>query len=131
MASLSEGPRQGDIVRWEVDRNFSREEVTVYLASGTIMKRGTVLGILTADGKYTKSASGVSTGLQNAVAILLDDIVTDATGVKATVLQRFGIIVQSDLVWDATYDTDNKKAVAIANLKSSSNILAVPALRYV
>lgn len=131
MASLSEGPRQGDIVRWEVDRNFSREEVTVYLASGTTMKRGTVLGILTADGKYTKSASGVTTGLENAVAILLDDITTDATGVKATVLRRFGIIVQGDLVWDASYDTDNKKAVAIANLKSSSNILAVPALRYV
>lgn len=131
MASLSEGPRQGDIVRWEVNRNFSREEVTLAAASTMTVKRGTVLGIITATGKYVPSVSGASDGTQNAVAIALDDIPTNTTGVTATVLRRMGIIVQGDLVWDATYDTDNKKAVAIANLKSSSNILAVPALRYV
>ena len=131
MSSLSEGSRQGDIVRWEVERNFSREEVTLAAASTTTVKRGTVLGIITASGKYVPSVSGASDGTQNAVAVALDDIATNTTGVVATVLRRMGIITLSDLVWDSSYSDQPKKDTAIANLKSSSNILAVTAVRTV
>ncbi len=131
MASLSEAARQGDIVRWEVERNFSREEVTLAAASTTTVKRGTVLGIITASGKYVPSVQGATDGSQNAVAVALDDIATNTTGVAATVLRRMGIILQTDLVWDSSYTTQNQKDAAITNLKTSSNILAVAAVRTV
>ena len=49
----------------------------------------------------------------------------------ATVLRRMGIILQTDLVWDSSYTTQNQKDAAITNLKTSSNILAVAAVRTV
>lgn len=43
------------------------------LASGQNLKRGAVLGLITASGKLTLSASGASDGSQTPYAILADD----------------------------------------------------------
>lgn len=131
MSLQTEGSRQGDIIRWELERNISRETVTLAAASTTTVKRGTVLGMITASSKYVPSVQGASDGSQNAVAICIDDTATNTTGVPAVVLRRFGIIVQGDLVWDASYTTDPQKATALAYLKANSVIAAVPAANYI
>lgn len=51
---------------------------TVTITGSALFKRGTVLGKITASGKYTISLSAAADGSQNPAAILADD--TDATG---------------------------------------------------
>lgn len=54
----------------------------VTIASGASLKRGAVLGKVTATGKYKLSASGASDGSQVATAILADD--TNAASADVT-----------------------------------------------
>ncbi len=42
--------------------------------TGGAFKRGTVLGAITASGKYTEALSAAADGSQNPVAILVDDV---------------------------------------------------------
>jgi hypothetical protein len=128
MTTLSESARQGDFLRWELEPNFCREEVmTVAVAA---LKKGQVLAILTSDGKYYPSVDGVSSGLENPVGILLEDMAI-TTGRTAVVLLRFAILVPGDMIWGASYDSAGKIAAGVAKLKSASNILVVPAAKYV
>lgn len=60
------------------------ETVTIVSGQG-VLKRGTVLGLVTASGKYIKSLSAASDGSQNPSAILADDIDATSGDVKAGV----------------------------------------------
>lgn len=119
MAALSESTYQGDFIHLEVDRCISRKNVTVVAAAA--LKRGQVLGIKAADGKYYPSVDGAADGTQNAVAILLDDLAITA-GATVPVLRKLAVIVASYLQWDTSYTTQAKKDAALANLSSSCNI---------
>ena len=119
MAALTESTYLTDIIKWEVNPEYSRENVTVVAAAA--LKRGTVLGIKTADSKFYPSVQGASDGTQNAVAILLDDLAITA-GAQVPVLRRTAIIVPNLLVWDASYTTAAQKTAALANLETASGI---------
>lgn len=118
--ALTENTYLTDIIKWEVNPNYSRENVTVVAA--TALKRGQVLAIKTADSKFYPSMDGAADGTQNAVAILLNDLPITA-GAVVTVLRRTAIIVDGYLQWDASYNTQGKKDTALANLKNSSGIV--------
>jgi hypothetical protein len=219
MPTLSESARQGDILRWELHHEFSRENVTVVAAAalkiGAILaqrtkstvtptkKSGTGDGALgtwtlgasampgiykltciatatnagtfsvlapdggylpnltvavayvsdhingtladgaadwglgavieiavTGDGKYLPASYGAVDGTGEACAILLNDTAI-TTGKILAILRRFAILVPGDLIYDSSYDSAPKKAVAVAQLKALSNILVVPATSYV
>jgi hypothetical protein len=119
--ALTESNYQGEIVKWEVERNFSRKVVTVVAVAA--LTRGTVLGIKTADSKYYPSVAGATDGTENAKAILLDDLAI-TTGKAVPVLARMAIIEPSKLVWDASYDLLAEKTAALAYLEANSNIVA-------
>jgi len=239
MSTLSEGARQGDILRWELDHNFSRENVqvvaTAALKVGTVLAKKTKSSVVTAkvaggtgngvigactlgakaipgvyvikftktggtvttnvkdtsdntigsfatttasvadvispngeiigeltvgtafvsdhinltvadgdadwtagdsitvtvsgDDKYYIASYGAVDGTGEACAILLNDTPITA-GSILTILRQYAVLVPSDLIYDSSYDTDNKKAVAVAQLKANSNILVTPATRY-
>lgn len=114
-----------DIIRWEVNPSYSREKVTVVAA--TDLKRGTVLGIKTADKKFYPSVSGATDGTENAVAILLDDL-EETAGKSVPVLRRTALIIAKNLVWDASYDLAAEKTAALANLASASGIVTAEAI---
>lgn len=118
--ALTENTYLTDIIKWEVNPNYSRENVTVVAA--TALKRGQVLAIKTADSKFYPSMDGAADGTQNAVAILLNDLPITA-GAVVPVLRRTAIIVDGYLQWDASYNTQGKKDTALANLKNSSGIV--------
>ena len=120
MAALTENTYIADIVKWEVNPDYSRENVTVVAA--TALKRGQVLAIKTADSKFYPSVDGAADGTQNAVAILLNDLPITA-GAVVPVLRRTAIISDAFLTWDASYNTQGKKDTALANLKNSSGIV--------
>lgn len=217
MTTLSEGARQGDILRWELDHDFSRENApvvaTAALKVGTVLAKktksvatvakasgsgngtlgtctlgakavpgvykivftttgataaanvlapsGELIGTLavgtafasdhinltisdgatdwtagdvvtvtvSGDDKYYIASYGAVDGTGEACAILLNDTPI-TTGSILTILRQYAVLVPSDLIYDSSYDTDNKKAVAVAQLKANSNILVTPATRY-
>src|SRR5436190_17610172 len=79
MPVLTMSPTLGDLLKYELNANVSREAVT--LKSGTAYVLGSVLGKITASGKYRLSPAAVvvgDEGAEAAVAVLLEAV--DATG---------------------------------------------------
>ena len=82
MPVLTEPPSMGDILKYEVNPNYTREVVT--LLAGMPYPVGAVLGRITASGKYKLATSGGTDGAQTASAVLLyavDATLADATGI--------------------------------------------------
>jgi hypothetical protein len=103
MTVLTQPPTMGDVLKYELNPNFTRESVT--LLTGTDYPVGAVLGKITASGKYKLATSGGTDGAQTAAAVLLYAV--DATEADATaiILARGpAIISKGTLVFDATVD---------------------------
>ena len=63
--SISEENRLGDILKYELDKNYCREVVTI--ASGQDLKAGAILGL--SSGKYTATITTASEETSNGVTI--------------------------------------------------------------
>ena len=103
MSVLTQPPTMGDVLKYELNPNFTRENVT--LLAGSSYPVGAVLGRITTSGKYKLSTSSGSDGAQTAAAVLL--YATDATAAdqKAIVIVRGPAIVsRAALVFDASVD---------------------------
>ncbi len=107
MPVLTQPPSMGDLLKYEDNANYTRETVT--LLAGTNYAIGSVLGIVTASGKYTLSPDTGATGEEVAVAVLVEAV--DATAADATglILARGPAIVsKAQLVFDASVSTAAK-----------------------
>ena len=104
MPTLTQGPSQGDVVKIQFDPNYTNEAITLLL--GTNYKAGSVLGKITASGKYKLAVVGAVDGSAVAVAVLLnpsDATLADATGI---ILARGPAVVsKAALVFDASVNT--------------------------
>lgn len=115
MSVLTQPPTMGDVLKYELNPNFTRETVT--LLAGTNYPVGAVLGRITASGKMKLSTAAGSDGAQNAAAVLLYDV--DATAADATgivVLRGPAIVSKAALVFDASVDDAAKTAAKHAQL---------------
>lgn len=109
MPVLTQPPGMGDVLKYELNPNFTRETIT--LLAGTAYPVGAVLGRITAGGKYKLATSGGTDGAQTAAAVLLsavDASAADATGL--VVLRGPAIVSKAALVFDATVDDAAKTA---------------------
>lgn len=109
MSVLTQPPTMGDVLKYELNPNFTRETVT--LLAGTNYPVGAVLGRITASGKMKLSTAAGSDGAQIAAAVLLYDV--DATAADATgivVLRGPAIVSRAALVFDASVDDAAKTA---------------------
>ena len=82
MPVLTEQPTMGDVLKYEVNPNYTREVVT--LLAGMPYPVGAVVGRITASGKYKLATSGGTDGAQTAAAVLLyavDATLADAVGI--------------------------------------------------
>jgi hypothetical protein len=114
--------RLSNLVKHELwpETGFCRKEVTVNEAAAETYAVGTVLGKVTADGKYMIAVETAVDGSAVAAAIVIDDhSITAATDTKIVVLVKGPAEVSKDaLVLDATYDDDTKKGVVYASLEA-------------
>jgi hypothetical protein len=109
MSVLTQPPTMGDVLKYELNPNFTRETVT--LLAGTAYPVGAVLGRITASGKYKLATSGGTDGAQTAAAVLL--YATDASDAdqEAVVIVRGPALVsKAALVFDASVDDAAKTA---------------------
>lgn len=115
MPTLTQAASQADVVKFQIDPNYTNEAITLLL--GTNYKAGSVLGKITASGKYKLAVVGAVDGSAVAVAVLLNPVdatLADATGV---VLARGPAIVsKAALVFDASVNTAPLTATKWAEL---------------
>lgn len=114
MATYTEDQRPLEAVLYEVDV-FSRETVTIASGAG-VVKAGTVLGVITASGKYTPYDDGSSDGSETAVAVSLYEVDATSADVDTPVLARHAVVKESALQWHADADATAKTAAATALL---------------
>ena len=115
MSVLTQPPTMGDVLKYELNPNYTRETVT--LLAGTSYPVGAVLGRITASGKMKLSTATGTDGAQNATAVLLYDV--DATAADATgivVVRGPAIVSKAALVFDASVDDAAKTAAKHAQL---------------
>ena len=106
MSVITEGKNIGDLVRYQLDKDYCRDVVTVL--AGENLKIGTVLGV-GSDGKYTSAISAaVEEGGNSAVAVLLADCDATNGDTKAVVLKRTAIVVRSGLVFPEGVTSEDK-----------------------
>tara|TARA_R110002096_G_scaffold430156_2_gene643679 strand:- start:886 stop:1266 length:381 start_codon:yes stop_codon:yes gene_type:complete len=101
MPVLTQSPSMGDVLKYEVNPNYTRDTVT--LLAGLPYPVGSVLGQITVNGKYTLSADTGSDGAETATAVLLyavDATLADVTGI--VLVRGPAIVSRAGLAYDAT-----------------------------
>lgn len=117
MTTVTEGYYRGEFVMSEANGTRSRETVTIASGAG-VLAAGTVLGKITASGKYVlhDPVTPASDGSQNAAAILYGR--TDATSADApaVAIVRDAEIAKGALAWKSgatnTHKTNAYTALA-------------------
>ena len=115
MPVLTEPPSMGDVLKYEVNPNYTREVVTLLI--GTNYPSGAVLGRVTTSGKYTLSPATGADGSQTAVAVLLYPVnatLADAVGIIIT--RGPAIVSRAALAYEATVNDAAKIAAKITQL---------------
>lgn len=105
---------------YEPSLGFCREMVTVNETAAKTYAVGTVLGKITASGKYVIAKETAVDGSKVPAALVVEDkAVAATTDTKVLVLVRGQAIVSKKaLKLDTTYDTDPKKQVAYDAIKA-------------
>lgn len=101
MTILTEGARKAAFVVSEANDFRSRDEVTID-ASGGALDPGTVLGKVTASGKYVRHAAGAADGSETEAGILLAGI--GAVEDVRTVIKRDTEVAQAELTYEVGAD---------------------------
>ena len=109
---LVEPMNLGDLLKYEAPSLYSRERVTI--AAGQNLPLGTVLGSVTATGKFKQLDPTASDGTQVACAVLLQAV--DASLIDrddGLVVARHAIVAHHALVWpDAITNAEQIAAMA-------------------
>lgn len=122
MLIATDKPRFSNVVKHEYEPSlaFCRAVVTVNEAAATDYAIGTVLGKITASGKYVVAKETAVDGSKVPAAVVLEDkSIAATTDTKVLVAVRGPMIVsKAGITLDATYDNATKKATAIAALEA-------------
>ena len=114
MTTRIEGARTGDLILKEAPQRFSREEVTI--AAGADLRPGSVLGQITASGKYVFYSPAATDGSQTPIAVLATYARAASADVRATVISREAKLLQTALVFHPDVKTVAQRQAAIAAL---------------
>jgi len=115
MPVLTQPPSIGDVLKFEVNPNYSRETVT--LLQGMPYPVGSVLGRITASGKYKLATAAGADGAETATAVLLyavDATLADAIGV--VVARGPAIVSRAGLAYDGSVDDAAKITTKLGQL---------------
>ncbi|MFV3077971.1 head decoration protein [Niveispirillum fermenti] len=104
--------RPGEHLVSEANGSRSREEITI--AAGAVLPPATVLGQVTATGKYKRLAPAANDGTENAAGVLYADAGAVATDTRATAHVRDCEVNGLVLDWPAGITTNQKNAAIAA-----------------
>lgn len=103
--------RQSDWLKFELHPEvaFARKKVILTVDAATTLLTGTVLGKVTATGKYKVAKEDATDGSEIADAILFLDVPVVVGDNNVVVINKFAQVGDKGLVLDQTYNTDAKK----------------------
>jgi hypothetical protein len=114
-------PTLGDLLKYELNANYCRESVT--LKSGANYAIGSVLGRITASGKYRLSPAAQvvgDEGAETALAVLIEAVDASTADKTGLVVARGPIIVsKAALAFDASVDQVAEKTAKHAQLAAA------------
>ena len=110
MTTFTEGKHAGSCIISEANGNRSRENVT--LIQGQDLEANTVLGLITASGKYTAHDNNASDGSQVAKAILISAADSTDGDMLVAVLARDCEVIGEELSYKTTSPAVDEAAVA-------------------
>lgn len=112
---------KGNVIKQELwaGAGYVETEITINDTAGTLLV-GTVLGKVTADGKFKRAVQTAIDGSAVAAAIVTNEVtILGATDKKVVALTRGPARVsKAGLVLDATYNLDAEKDVVYASLEA-------------
>lgn len=94
--ALTEARRTGEFLISEANGTISREEVTVAAAASALVA-GTVMGKITASGKYVAYSNGAADGSEAAAGILYAAVADSAADQKAVLIVRHAEVAENRL----------------------------------
>lgn len=113
--------RYSDLVKREqwADMGWCNEKVTVNVAAETALTIGSVVGKVTATGKYVPRDHAAVDGSQVAAGVVLENITVPATTDTSVLVMVDGdaFLAEESLVFDVAHDA-GQKAAAVAELKA-------------
>jgi len=95
MATLTQGKWTGEFLLSD-EGTYSRDQVTIAAASPAMVP-GTVMGKITASGKWAPYNNANADGTQTAAGILLYAVPDSASDQKAVVITRLAEVAQTEL----------------------------------
>ncbi|MCY1298939.1 Bacteriophage lambda head decoration protein D [compost metagenome] len=111
MSVKTETRRAGDFVLSEANGTLSRENIVIDVG---VLVPGTVLGKITATGKYVALAPAAEDGSEDAAAVLYDHADATASDAKAVGMVRLAELRADLLVWPSGITTEQKTAALLA-----------------
>jgi hypothetical protein len=120
MPSFTESQNLGDLLKFEEDNLYSREEITV--TSGQNIAFATVVARITGTGNIVTLNSGGPAGNDIAVGIIADDVNASTAAKRSWMIARHAIVSLNAVIWPAGTTTAQMNT-AIAQLKALGIIL--------
>ncbi|GAA4666414.1 head decoration protein [Bartonella pachyuromydis] len=102
------------------DTDMSNEEVV--FASGAFVEAGTIMGKVTATGKYVPLNPALSDGSQTPAEISYATVDATEAEQRAVITARLSTVKASELLWPDVI-TDEQKSAAIQSLEDNNKIL--------
>lgn len=113
MTAYTEGQRPYEFLLSEGPGTISRQNITVRSGAG-VLKAGTVLGKVSATGKYEGYDDGLTGGPQTAAGVLCADVDATSADVAATAILRLAEVKNDALQWIPANDATSKSAALTA-----------------
>lgn len=117
MDNQTQGARNLGFVLSEAEAGRSRDIVDVASGEGKL-EPGTVLGEITASGKYAVSSTGATDGSETASAVLAYAVDATSADAEAVAITRAAQVIASELTYDSSVDNATKTAAKIDQLET-------------
>jgi hypothetical protein len=118
MTVLDENPHDGNFILSEDDEGrLSRDTIVIASGAGKLLP-GTVLGKVTASGKFVPSPETAADGSETASAILVGLVDASAADAVAVGVMRHAEVNRQGLFYDASVDDDPKKSAKWDQLRA-------------
>jgi len=112
MSALTEPNYTGDWLKYEINPDFCREEVTI--ESGQDLVSGSVLGKVSASGYYKLYNNDAATGEETAAGIIVEACDATSAAKKAAVVVRGpAVISKAGLTWKSDQHDADKTAAYV------------------
>ncbi len=111
MKTFTEANNLCDLLKYEADKNYCREVITV--ARGQNLKLGTILGMVEAADqvKIVSLDDEETDGTYDAIGVLLEDVDATSEARKSLMVARDAIVASGYVIFPVSATADQKKKI--------------------